>query len=129
MYNTNNLHGALYPLHTHLNHSCRPNSKVVDTLGRLAEIIGNRFLAKLILVVSLEEGIAKDKEVTISYINPDWSVALRRDNLKRDYGFDCDCERCVEELENSEKVKEAEGGIKAPVELENVDEQKTDPAA
>ena len=40
MFNTNNLNGALYPLHTHINHSCRPNSKAVDTKNKLSEVTG-----------------------------------------------------------------------------------------
>jgi len=39
------------------------------------------------------------QEVTISYVNPDWPGELRRQTLKRDYGFDCACEKCKEELD------------------------------
>lgn len=39
------------------------------------------------------------QEVTISYVNPDWPGELRRQTLKRDYGFDCGCEKCKEELD------------------------------
>ena len=40
MFNTNNLNGALYPLHTHINHSCEPNAKANDSPGRLADVSG-----------------------------------------------------------------------------------------
>ena len=38
MFNTNNLNGALYPLHTHINHSCRPNAKAVDTRNKFSDV-------------------------------------------------------------------------------------------
>lgn len=40
MFNTNNLNGGLYLLHSHLNHSCQPNVKVIDTKGRLSQLSG-----------------------------------------------------------------------------------------
>jgi hypothetical protein len=40
MFNTNNLNGALYPLHTHINHSCRPNAKAVDTRNKFSDVTG-----------------------------------------------------------------------------------------
>jgi hypothetical protein len=40
MYNTNNLNGGLFLLHSHLNHSCAPNARVIDVRGRAAELTG-----------------------------------------------------------------------------------------
>ena len=97
MFNTNNLNGALFPLHTHLNHSCEPNTKVIDSPGRLADVSGtvtlllNNVLTK---VVSLGKTIEPDEEIAVSYVNPEWPVSLRRETLKRDYGFDCQCQKC-----------------------------------
>jgi predicted transposase YdaD len=42
----------------------------------------------------IEEG----EELTTSYVNIHWPGPLRRETLKTNYGFDCRCERCVEEL-------------------------------
>lgn len=36
--------------------------------------------------------------MTISYVNPSWPVGLRREVLEREYGFECNCTRCVEEM-------------------------------
>jgi SET domain len=98
MFNTNNLNGALYPLHSHINHSCQPNAKAIDLKGRLSEINGFIFLSELIEVVARQDGIAQGDEVTVSYVNPEWPGQLRRDILKRDYGFDCHCQKCCADL-------------------------------
>jgi len=91
MFNTNNINGALYPLHTHINHSCSPNTKVVDTPGRLAEV--NAFVQ--------DNVIGPGEEITISYVDPTWPTISRRQTLKRDYGFECGCSRCVADLESA----------------------------
>jgi len=49
--------------------------------------------------------IPEGDELTISYVNIHWPVGVRRDVLKRDYGFDCHCAKCVEELEEEGKKK------------------------
>ena len=51
-------------------------------------------------VVAKEE-IAPGEEVTISYVDPFWVGDLRRDTLKRSYGFDCHCRLCLTELAKS----------------------------
>jgi hypothetical protein len=48
MFNTNNLNGALYPLHSHLNHSCKPNANATDVKGRRTEVTGKLLSTKLI---------------------------------------------------------------------------------
>ena len=40
MYNTNNLNGGLFLLHSHLNHSCAPNARVINVRRRAAELTG-----------------------------------------------------------------------------------------
>src|SRR5271163_4858452 len=96
MFNTNNLNGTLFPLHTHLNHSCEPNAKAIDTPGRLADVSGRTaFLSNVLTkVVSLARTIEPDEEITVSYVNPEWPVTVRKEALKRDYGFECQCKKC-----------------------------------
>ena len=53
--------------------------------------------------MSAKEDIQEMQEVTISYINPEWPGGLRRQTLKQDYGFDCACQKCKEELEVEQK--------------------------
>ena len=40
------------------------------------------------------ENIPEGEEITLSYVNPEWPGELRRETLKKDYGFDCQCRRC-----------------------------------
>jgi SET domain-containing protein len=123
MFNTNNLHGALYLLHSHLNHSCQPNTRAIDVRGRLAELSGTIFVDKTNLVIARDKEIEKGDEITISYVDPSWPLELRRSHLKRDYGFTCHCPRCVDEEKKEEEKKKNES-------IENgkeggVDEDKT----
>jgi len=106
MFNTNNLNGGLYPLHTHLNHCCAPNAASHDVLGRLDKLTG--FITceiQLTLVIAKQE-IKPGEEVMISYVNPSWPVGLRKEFLQREYGFECNCARCIEEM----KVPQTDGG-------------------
>ena len=45
-------------------------------------------------MVSLGKTIDPDEEIAISYVNPEWPVKVRKEALKRDYGFECQCKKC-----------------------------------
>ena len=62
----------------------------------------------------MKEDIAEMQEITISYVNPDWPGELRRQTLKRDYGFDCSCDKCKEEIELEQADLETLAKKKAP---------------
>ena len=99
MYNTNNIQGALYPLQTHLNHSCVPNAKtVMSSRGRLAEINGMLSERDTNAVLVRENDIAEGDEITVAYVDTVWQPAVRRETLKRDYSFACRCKACLEYL-------------------------------
>ena len=70
-----------------------------------------RGLLRLLIIVATKEDIAEMQEITISYVNPDWPGKLRRQTLKRDYGFDCSCDKCKEEIELEGKNLENTGKI------------------
>lgn len=78
---------AIYPTISCFNHSCRPNTEVrfLHDDHRGTAVATRR--------------IARGEEVCISYIddNERSRVDERRDSL-RDYGFECDCEKCMAEL-------------------------------
>lgn len=99
MYNTNNLNGGLFLLHSHLNHSCAPNARAIDVRGRAAELTGilPPYAQRLMKVVAKED-ITPGDEITISYVDPSWPGELRRETLKRNYGFDCQCQVCLDQL-------------------------------
>ena len=54
--------------------------------------------------MALKDGIPEGDEVTISYVDPQWPTKLRRETLKRDYGFDCECKQCIEDLEKTKST-------------------------
>ena len=69
-----------------VNHSCEPNCTQNHVIG----VPGNLPVVEL----TMNHGIPKGSEVTISYIDTDSSVAERQLNLKQHYSFDCRCSRC-----------------------------------
>ncbi|KAK1407344.1 hypothetical protein QVD17_38958 [Tagetes erecta] len=81
---------AFFPIQSCMNHSCCPNAKAFkrdeDRDGQ-ATIIACKH-------------IKKGEEVTISYIDEDLELEVRR-ALLADYGFICKCPRCVEEDHSS----------------------------
>lgn len=90
-------HGALYRLHSHLNHSCSPNVSVqhplIDTQPAKVTIVAKR-------------PIASGEELTVTYVNPRNSLKKRRRELK-EWGFgECQCERCLEEEKTREGKEE-----------------------
>jgi len=80
------VHGiALFSTVSRINHSCMPNVKVVfpDNGAKLS----------LFALAPLALG----DELSISYIDQNTDLKSRRDQLVDDYGFVCDCERCLRE--------------------------------
>ena len=53
------------------------------------------------MAVVAKEDIAQGEEVTISYVDPSWPEELRRETLKRNYGFDCHCRVCLADLSST----------------------------
>ncbi|KAI5923334.1 hypothetical protein F4810DRAFT_217736 [Camillea tinctor] len=75
----------LNPALAMVNHSCVPNA-FVQFSGRKAILHAN-------------QEIAKDEEITISYIEPMPHRTQRQEALKRRYHFDCNCPRCEDDLD------------------------------
>ena len=78
---------GLFQTVSRLNHSCRPNISI--------EFPSGTFCAEGILVREVLAG----EELTISYVNENLPVEKRRKKLKDFFGFDCMCEKCLEELQ------------------------------
>jgi len=81
-------HGGIYTLHSHLNHSCDPNTSVrhLDQRTSVSRI-----------TVLTKRAIKPGEELLITYVNPKLGYKARREEL-RAWGFGrCRCERCVEE--------------------------------
>jgi SET and MYND domain-containing protein len=75
---------ALYGAPSLLNHSCDPNVDVSWAIDSRASFRAAR-------------AIEKDEPLTVAYVDADAGVAARREKLAFAYGFECRCERCVEE--------------------------------
>ncbi|QRV85458.1 SET domain protein [Ceratobasidium sp. AG-Ba] len=94
-------HGGLFPLHSHLNHSCTPNLSVRHIPG---DIHGPN-PSRITLIATSE--IKMGEEVVISYVDPNQNVKERRRKLREwDFGI-CRCERCTRE---EKEVVEETGG-------------------
>ena len=81
-------HGGLYTLHSHLNHSCRPNVSVRHLDQRTS-------LSRIAIVAKRD--ITVGEELLVTYVDPSLGVRRRRLQLGA-WGFgECVCERCMEE--------------------------------
>ncbi|KIY71842.1 SET domain-containing protein [Cylindrobasidium torrendii FP15055 ss-10] len=97
-------HGGLYPLHSHINHSCEPNISVRHLHQQTA-------LARITILPKRD--IPKGEELTITYIDPELPYA-RRKQMLAEWGFDCQCTRCVrEKAEGAPDLSELESELKA----------------
>jgi hypothetical protein len=80
---------GLFPIHSTINHSCRPNAAQMTMMDSVD--------AEVALVA--KETINEGDEICTSYIDlgiaPDFSS--RRALLRKGFGFDCVCDKCVSE--------------------------------
>nr|PVC53444.1 hypothetical protein MACL_00000094 [Theileria orientalis] len=70
-----------------MNHSCEPNLQIEYTKNNIAHI------APLV-------DVPRGEEATISYIDEKDSVENRQEKLYKNYGFKCDCNKCILEGSN-----------------------------
>lgn len=86
--------GALYCVHSHLNHSCEPNLIAKHPPSKK----GIRQATKVQLIAT--ERIASGTELLITYQDPTQSVQRRNLLLWREHIFGpCNCQRCKRELD------------------------------
>ena len=71
-----------------INHSCEPNMGYQVTLSGKSERLG---------VFRAKRSIAAGEELTISYIDHELPHLFRTMALKRQYGFECSCQKCIAE--------------------------------
>ncbi|WP_392352595.1 SET domain-containing protein [Pseudoalteromonas rhizosphaerae] len=78
-----------------INHSCYPNSEI-----KSLKLSKNDFTRRLISLRAVQS-IQKGDKITFCYMPPSLvsisNVAQRREILKTEYKFVCECDRCVEE--------------------------------
>ena len=81
------------------NHACHPHATCTYTWDEQQKK----------LIMSTLRGIVSGEELTISYMG--WSVDRRI--LKHNYGFNCDCPGCLQEIEAEAEAKKASAKVVA----------------
>ena len=107
LYNNNNntkkqIGVGLYPLESRsFNHSCDPSAEFFNGGGGDDDInddCGSKKMMLTTLSVRLLRDVSKDEEITLSYLSTEerknLSTEERREKLKAQYNFVCDCVRC-----------------------------------
>lgn len=89
---------GLFPLQATLNHSCEPNVTLLKDEGE--EERDGRVVARL------TRDVAEGEELCNAYVDIALPVRRRRREL-REYGFECDCARCMRELAAANEKKAA----------------------
>ena len=111
--NYNRLLGV-YPLAALINHSCSPNA--VRVFGRLPNTFENdksaseidNIQGREVMIVHATTSIPKGTEITWSYCPPSTPFVHRRELLRSNYGFTCNCTRCIKEEEALKNTVESQ---------------------
>lgn len=93
-YNINNLDSSVYLLQSHLNHNCAPNVHVETSLKKHEG-----------LKVYANRDLNVGEELTTSYVNPSHTTKQRQRELRVNWGFICNCDRCEREVNSLERRK------------------------
>ncbi|AOA64197.1 Histone H4 methyltransferase [Komagataella phaffii CBS 7435] len=91
-YNINNVDNCLFLVYAHLNHSCDRNVSI-DLQPKRADG----------LQVTALRDIAAGEQLTTTYVSPTMSLQDRQRELRLNWGFICECSRCVLESKQREK--------------------------
>ncbi|XP_042408542.1 histone-lysine N-methyltransferase ASHR2-like [Zingiber officinale] len=114
---------GIYPNASFFNHDCLPNACRFDYVDQARENNTD-------IVVRAIHDIPVGREVCLSYFPVTWRYLERQTRLMEDYGFRCECDRCVVEKDWSddddedgeEKEDEDEEGMEEEDEaMENMD--------
>lgn len=91
-----------YPAHC-INHSCRPNAMQRFAMGVPGQLPGLCITAFPFMTDNsnnVKIDIQPGDEICVSYIDTQRSKGQRQESLLRDYGFLCQCDRCLQESES-----------------------------
>lgn len=110
---------GIYPLASLFNHDCLPNAcrfDYVDGVGRDGR--GNTDI-----IVRAVHEISEGREVCLSYFPVNWGYKERQKRLGEDYGFRCECDRCLVEREwkDEEEEEGSDEGMDVEEEMEEDD--------
>lgn len=97
-YNINNVDNSLFLIQSHLNHNCDPN---VDVKFGNSRNEGIKVYAK--------RDINKNEELTTCYTSPLHTVQQRKRELRVNWGFICNCNKCKEDEKSQQRRKSSLG--------------------
>ncbi|SCU83467.1 LAMI_0C03334g1_1 [Lachancea mirantina] len=104
-FHINQVSGQIYTIFSHVNHSCEPNVRYeIDPHWGLK--------------VYARKPITIGEELFVSYVNPLHGLMLRRRELRVNWGFICNCPRCLKEVESRNKTKIKPASITTEEEIE-----------
>lgn len=86
-----------------MNHSCNPNAHYLSEGPEL--------------VVRTSRTIAKNEEITVSYIDTTKSFEERQEKLFTEYAFACQCCRCTKGFEEQEEILTGDAVLDTPIRL------------
>jgi len=93
---------VMYDHAAYFNHSCLPNCVRIDEINdvhsnniKYSDAKSQSFTNPPSMIIQALSDISPGTELTISYVPLDTEYGLRSQRLRTEYGFDCDCERCV----------------------------------
>ncbi|KAK6781035.1 hypothetical protein RDI58_023219 [Solanum bulbocastanum] len=93
---------GIYPMASFFNHDCLPNAcrfEYVDT------DVNSR--SNTDIVVRVIHDVPEGREICLSYFPVNFKYSERQQRLKEDYGFTCNCDRCVVEANWSDGEDDA----------------------
>ncbi|WOK96817.1 hypothetical protein Cni_G05525 [Canna indica] len=90
---------GVYPNASFFNHDCLPNACRFDYVDKGGE-------RNTDIVVRAIHDIPEGREVCLSYFPVNWRFAERQKRLLEDYGFRCECDRCMVEKDWSDDEEE-----------------------
>lgn len=96
-YNINNVDGSMFLIQAHLNHNCEPNVRVIFGDHKTDGI-----------KVYAKRDIKANEELTTSYVNPAHDVNQRLRELRVNWGFKCNCNKCKEDSRAIQRRKSSE---------------------
>ncbi|KAK6465484.1 hypothetical protein DFJ63DRAFT_22562 [Scheffersomyces coipomensis] len=98
-YNINNVDSCIFLTQSHLNHNCDPNTSVeISTVSRTDG-----------LKVFAARDIRAGEELTTTYVNPSHTVQQRQRELRVNWGFICNCQKCKDDLQTQHRRKSSSG--------------------
>lgn len=99
---------GVFPNAAYMNHSCHPNAMITWAfMGNPAPSIGDEFRLtecadRMTMIVRSMTNIREGEEIMISYVNISKPLEERREILESNYGFDCYCPCCEQDLKSKD---------------------------